>query len=170
MKVKSLFPLVGGPTDRNRYQEITFDSAKRTDHGAVAYIRKFHILSVMTLTWLVTRRSGRCDYCKSRPVRTYSCLAVFATKDSSPNGARRVSSVVTVVTLVSGFHRHAVLGELSSLSVLPSYDGWLWQRFDHAFHHHRHDLCFWPVPVASFVSSCRIVSVISLYFLQLLII
>jgi len=59
---------------------------------------------------------------KSRPVRKQSCLAVFATKDSSLNGTRRVSSVATVVTLVSGFHRHAVLGELSSLSVLPSYD------------------------------------------------
>jgi hypothetical protein len=105
---------------------------------------------------------------KSRPVRTYSYLAVFATKDSSLNGARRVSSVVTVVTLVIGFHRPAVLGELSSLSVLPSYDGRLWQLFDHPFLHHRHDLCFWPVSVASFVSSCRIVSGISLYFLQLL--
>jgi hypothetical protein len=29
--------------------------------------------------------------------------------------------MVTVVTLVSGFHRPAVLGELNSLSILPSY-------------------------------------------------
>jgi hypothetical protein len=92
---------------------------------------------------------------------------VLATKDSSLSGTNRVSPVVSVVTLVSGFHRQRcpwgawfcpfcprMMDDCDSALIVPViiivtiYASDLFQ--------------------ASFVSSCRIVSDISLCFLQLL--
>jgi hypothetical protein len=107
---------------------------------AVAGIRKLLVPSVVkiltSLDLLHTGLVGR----KMRLLWSHvrSCLTVFAMEHSSVTGTRRGSCVPAVVTLSGRLPSHAVLGELSSLSVLPSYDGSLWQPLDHNRHHHPH--------------------------------